>query len=144
MVSRPNFFLSTLSSLASKSVSSAWWGLSFGSGCCMNNFAALPKKVSLPLESDPRKADILIISGAVNNKSAPVLRRLYEQMAYPKWVVAIGDCACGNGRFMNTYAVSGGAELFVPIDLKIPGCPPRPEDIVQGLISLKKRQKDDS
>ncbi len=136
-----NFFLSSLELLGQKMVSSSLWGFIFSSGCCYNKFKHLPRKVSIPIETDPRKADLLIISGAVNNKSAPILRSIYEQMAYPKWVIAIGDCACGKSIFMNTYAISGGAEEFIPIDIKIPGCPPTEEEISKALTALKKGKK---
>lgn len=139
-----NFFISSLEKLGKIVVSSSWWGLLFSSGCCFNSFKKLPKELSILLENDPRKADVLIIAGAVNNKSAPILRRQYEQMAYPKWVVAIGDCACGTGMFINTYAISGGADLFVPVDIKIPGCPPSQKDIAKALKTLKKGRKNAS
>ncbi len=84
----------------------------------------------------PRQSDLLIVSGRVSKKMAPVLQRLYEQMPDPKWVIAMGDCASSGGLF-NNYAIVQGVDKFLPVDLYIPGCPPRPEMLLEALQTLK-------
>jgi len=84
----------------------------------------------------PRQSDLLIVSGRVSKKMAPVLRQLYDQMPDPKWVIAMGDCASSGGVF-NNYAVLQGVDKIMPVDLYIPGCPPRPEMLLEALQTLK-------
>ena len=84
----------------------------------------------------PRQADVLLVVGTISHKIAPVLRRIYEQMARPKWVVAFGVCTC-TGGFYDNYATVQGIDTVVPVDLYIPGCPPRPETVLQGLMMLQ-------
>ena len=86
----------------------------------------------------PEQADLLMVVGTVNMKSAPRLRQTWEQMSSPKWVVAVGACACSGGCFEN-YATVPGIDHIVPVDLYVPGCPPRPEQIIHGLIELQER-----
>src|SRR5688572_20553380 len=86
----------------------------------------------------PRQADVLIIVGTITEKMGPVLRRVYEQMAEPKWVVAFGVCACTGGFYQN-YGTMPGADQVVPVDVYIPGCPPRPEQVLDGLMLLQER-----
>jgi NADH-quinone oxidoreductase subunit B len=86
--------------------------------------------------ASPRQADLLILSGRVSIKMAPVLRRIYDQMLEPKWVIAMGACASSAGVF-NNYALVQGADKFLPVDVHVPGCPPRPEALIHGIIKLQ-------
>ena len=86
----------------------------------------------------PRQADLLMVIGTINQKQAPILKRVYEQMCEPKWVVAFGVCTC-TGGFYNDYATVQGIDTILPVDLYIPGCPPRPETVLQGLMMLQEK-----
>ncbi len=137
--------LTTLDKVANWSRKSSMWPMLFGLACCavemMCTFAARFDLARFGMEvyrASPRQADLIIVSGRVSNKMAPVLRRLYEQMPEPKWVIAMGACASTGGVF-NNYAVIQGVDKIVPVDIYIPGCPPRPEQLIEGIMKLHEK-----
>ena len=120
----------------------AMWPLLFGLACCaiemMGAQAANYDTSRFGMEinrASPRQADLMIVAGRVSRKMAPVVRRLYDQMADPKWVIAMGDCAACGGVF-NNYAIVQGVDEIVPVDVYIAGCPPRPEALIDGIMLL--------
>jgi len=118
------------------------WPMLFGLACCAIEMmmAQAPRndlsRFGMELmRASPRQADMMIVAGRVSNKMAPVLRRLYDQMPDPKWVIAMGDCASSGGIF-NNYAILQGVDEVVPVDVYVAGCPPRPEALIHGIITL--------
>jgi NADH-quinone oxidoreductase subunit B len=130
--------------------SNAPWPAQFGLACCAiemiptmagprTDLARFGAEVA---RASPRQADLLILSGRVSIKMAPVIRRIYDQMLEPKWVIAMGACASSAGMF-NNYALVQGADKFLPVDVYVPGCPPRPEALTYGIIKLQKQIRDE-
>jgi NADH-quinone oxidoreductase subunit B len=121
------------------------WPASFGLACCAIEMMAaggatydISRLGSELFRASPRQADLMIVSGRVSQKMAPVLREVYDQMPDPKWVIAMGDCASCGGVF-NNYAVIQGVDRIVPVDMYVPGCPPRPEALLDGILKLQER-----
>jgi NADH-quinone oxidoreductase subunit B len=121
--------------------------MTFGLACCAIEMMSIvsarydsARFGSEAFRASPRQADLLILSGRVSIKMAPVIRRIYDQMLEPKWVIAMGACSSSGGVFSN-YAVVQGADKFLPIDVHVPGCPPRPEALMHGLIKLQRKIK---
>ena len=126
--------------------SSSVWPLAFGTACCsIEALAAFASRFDMArfgmevYRASPRQADLMIVAGRVSNKMAPVVRMLYEQMAEPKWVVAMGACAISGGPFKQGYNVLKGVDRFLPVDVHIPGCPPRPEALIHGIMALQQK-----
>jgi NADH-quinone oxidoreductase subunit B len=125
--------------------SNALWPATFGLACCaiemMSIVTARYDSARFGAEvfrASPRQADMLILSGRVSIKMAPVIRRIYDQMLEPKWVIAMGACSSSSGVF-NNYALVTGADKFLPVDVHVPGCPPRPEALIHGILKLQRK-----
>ncbi|MBI2939941.1 MAG: NADH-quinone oxidoreductase subunit B [Chloroflexi bacterium] len=134
-----------LTKLADWSRGSSLWPLGFGLACCAIEMMAtgasrydLGRFGAELFRPSPRQADLMIVAGRVSQKMAPVVKHLYDQMSSPKWVIAMGDCASCGGVF-NNYAIVQGVDKIVPVDVYVPGCPPRPEALLDGIIKLQKK-----
>ncbi len=125
------------------------WPMPFGTACCAIEFMAsaashfdLARFGMERMSFSPRQADVLICAGRVPFKLAPVIRRIYQQMPQPKWVISMGACASSGGMF-DSYAVVQGIDTIIPVDVYVPGCPPRPEALIYGIMMLQKKIMDE-
>jgi NADH-quinone oxidoreductase B subunit len=124
------------------------WPVTFGLACCAIEMMAAGAarndldRFGIIFRASPRQADVLIVAGTLTYKMAPILRRVYDQMSHPRWVVAMGSCACSGGVF-RTYSTVQGVDQIVPVDIYVPGCPPRPEALIEGLLKLKRVIKEE-
>lgn len=127
------------------------WPLTFGLSCCAIEMMSagmarfdMARYGAEVFRPSPRQADLMIVAGTVNKKMAPVVQRLYEQMADPKWVIALGNCAVSGGPFAGegNYAVIEGVDRLIPVDVYVAGCPPRPEGLLEAIFTLQKKITD--
>jgi NADH-quinone oxidoreductase subunit B len=122
------------------------WVFNFGLACCAIEFIAASmgrhdfiRLGVIPFAHGPRQADLMVVSGTVTDKMAPAVRRLYEQMPEPKYVISFGACSNSGGPYWDSYCVTKGVDQIVPVDVYVPGCPPRPEALLQGIIRLQEK-----
>ncbi len=139
----PGFFATSLDKVVGLARKNSLWPLPFATSCCGIEFMAtmaahydLGRFGSERLSFSPRQADLLMVMGTIAKKMAPVVRQVYEQMAEPRWVLAMGACASSGGIF-DTYSVLQGIDRIVPVDVYIPGCPPRPEQVIDGILRIQ-------
>lgn len=137
--------LTTVEKLAGYMRKSSMWPATFGLACCAIEMMAvgtphydLARFGMERFAATPRQADLMIVAGRVSNKMAPVVRQVYDQMANPKWVISMGVCASSGGMF-NNYAIVQGVDHIIPVDIYLPGCPPRPEMLLNSVITLHKQ-----
>lgn len=144
-VQQKGFMLAKLDDLLAWARTGSMWPMTFGLACCgvemihaymarydLDRFGMFPRP-------SPRQSDVMIVAGTLTNKMAPALRRLYDQMPEPRWVISMGSCANGGGYYHYSYAVVRGCDRIVPVDIYIPGCPPSAEALVYGLMQLQRK-----
>ena len=143
-----NVMLGCLDDLINWGRSNSLWPLTFATSCCGIEFMAVGAArydfARFGFEvarASPRQADMIMVAGTITHKMAPVLKRLYDQMADPKYVVAVGGCAISGGPFKKSYHVLNGVDKILPVDVYIPGCPPRPEALLYGMMQLQRKVK---
>ena len=146
LANEDNVVFATVKGLVDWARSRSPWPLGYGLACCaIEMFSAASSAHDLArfgaevFRASPRQADVMIVAGTVTHKMAPRLRRLYEQMPEPKWVIAMGNCASSGGEFWDSYATLQGVDTVVPVDVYVAGCPPRPEALIEGILRLREK-----
>jgi len=145
MANAADYAITGIDSLVNWARRSSMWPMTFGLACCaveMMQFAA-PRydmdRFGVVFRASPRQADVMIVAGTLTNKMAPALRRVYDQMPEPRWVISMGSCANGGGYYHYSYAVVRGCDRIVPVDIYVPGCPPTAEALLYGVLQLQKK-----
>jgi NADH-quinone oxidoreductase subunit B len=146
-VSQQGLVLSTVESLKTWARSNSLWPLTMGLACCgIEMMAAAAShydldRLGLIFRASQRQADVMIVSGTVTKMMAPVVRKLYDQMAHPKWVISMGVCATAGGPYIRSYSVLKGVDQIIPVDVYIPGCPPSPPALLYGIQLLQQKTR---
>ena len=143
-----NVVVGTLDNVINWGRSNSLWPLTFATSCCGIEFISLgAARYDMArfgwevARASPRQADFMMVAGTIVHRMAPVVRRLYDQLAEPKYVIACGGCAISGGPFKNSYHVVKGVEEIIPVDVYVPGCPPRPEAMIYGIMQLSRKVK---
>lgn len=146
-----NVGITTIDALYNWAKSNSVWPLGFATACCgIEMIATVTPRFDISrfgsevFRATPRQADLMIVAGTITKKMAPVVKLLYDQMPEPKWVIAMGACAVAGGVFNECYSVVDGVDRLIPVDVFIPGCPPRPEAVIHGLMQLQKKIRTES
>lgn len=141
-----NIFLTTVEKALDLCRSNSLWPVTFGLACCaIEMMAAGGARYDLSrfgfevFRPSPRQADLMIVAGTVTEKMAPLVRRIYDQMPEPKYVIAMGSCSISGGPFVDSYSVVRGVDQIIPVDVYVPGCPPRPEALINGFLKLRSK-----
>jgi NADH-quinone oxidoreductase subunit B len=144
-ISNQGYVVTKLDHLVSWAKSGSLWPMTFGLACCAIEMmqAAASRydmdRFGMLFRPSPRQADVMIVAGTLTNKMAPPLRKVYDQMPDPKWVISMGSCANGGGYYHYSYAVVRGCDRIVPVDIYVPGCPPSSEGLMYGVLQLQKK-----
>lgn len=146
----PGFFATKVDEVIGMARANSLWPLPFATSCCGIEFMAtmashydLARFGMERLSFSPRQADLLMVMGTIAKKMGPTLRQVYEQMAEPRWVLSVGACASSGGIF-DTYSVLQGIDRIIPVDVYVPGCPPRPEQIIDGILKIQELAKNEN
>ena len=144
-VSSNGFLITKVNDLVNWARSGSLWPMSFGLACCaveMMQSAASRydfDRFGIVFRPSPRQSDVMIVAGTLTNKMAPALRKVYDQMPEPRWVISMGSCANGGGYYHYSYSVVRGCDKIVPVDIYVPGCPPTAEALLYGILQLQKK-----
>ncbi|KAK7692577.1 NADH dehydrogenase Fe-S protein subunit 7 ndufs7 [Cerrena zonata] len=144
---KAEYVLSTLDKIANWARQGSMWPMTFGLACCaveMMHMAAArydQDRLGVVFRASPRQSDIMIVAGTLTNKMAPALRKVYDQMPEPRWVISMGSCANGGGYYHYSYSVVRGCDRIVPIDIYVPGCPPTAEALLYGMLQLQRKMR---
>ena len=140
-----DYIITPVNAVVSWARQGSFWPLTFGLACCAVEMmhAAMSRydldRFGIIFRASPRHSDLMIIAGTLTNKMAPLLRRLYEQLPSPRWILSMGSCANGGGYYHYSYSVVRGCDKIIPIDIYVPGCPPSAEALIFGLLQLQSK-----
>ncbi|KAF9531616.1 NADH-ubiquinone oxidoreductase 20 kDa subunit [Crepidotus variabilis] len=144
---KAEYVLSTLDKVTNWARQGSMWPMTFGLACCaveMMHMAAArydQDRLGVVFRASPRQSDIMIVAGTLTNKMAPALRKVYDQMPEPRWVISMGSCANGGGYYHYSYSVVRGCDRIVPVDIYVPGCPPTAEALLYGMLQLQRKMR---
>ena len=147
MNSKAEFVVASVDKLVNWARKGSLWPMTFGLACCaveMIHSAAARydlDRFGVIMRASPRQSDVMIVAGTLTNKMAPALRKVYDLMSEPRWVISMGSCANGGGYYHYSYSVVRGCDRIVPVDIYVPGCPPTAEGLIYGILQLQKKIK---